>query len=41
LLVGQFRDGKIHVYKGLGGGKLAPGEWLKAEGKVAKVSGVW
>ncbi|MCI0747085.1 MAG: hypothetical protein L0Y58_16900 [Verrucomicrobia subdivision 3 bacterium] len=41
LLVGQFKDGKIRVYKGLGGEKLAPGEWLKAEGKVAKVPGVW
>jgi hypothetical protein len=41
LLVGQFHDGKIHVFKGLGGGKLASGEWLKAGGKVAKVPGVW
>ena len=41
LLVGQFSDGKIKVYKGLGGEKLAAGEWLKAEGKVAKVPGVW
>ncbi|SRR5213594_1759866 len=41
LLVGQFNDGKIRVFKGLGGGKLARGEWLKAEGKVAKVPGVW
>jgi hypothetical protein len=41
LLVGQFHDGKIRVYKGMGGDRFAAGEWLKAEGKVAKVSGVW
>jgi hypothetical protein len=41
LLVGQFNQGKIRVYKGLGGEKLAKGEWLKAEGKVATVPGVW
>lgn len=41
LLVGQFRGGKIHVHKNLGDGKLAPSEWLKAEGTVAEVPGVW
>ena len=41
LLVGQFNDGKIRVYKHLGGERFAPGEWLKAEGKVAEVPGVW
>ena len=41
LLVGQFKDGKIRVFKGLGGEKFASGEWLKAEGKVAKVPGIW
>ncbi|MCK6459342.1 MAG: hypothetical protein L6Q95_05550 [Planctomycetes bacterium] len=41
LVVGQFNDGKIRVYRGLGKGKLAPGEWLKAEGEVAQVPGVW
>jgi len=41
LLVGQFRDGKIRFYKGLGGERLAKGEWLKAQGKVAEVPGVW
>lgn len=41
LLVGQFRGGKIRVYKNLGDGKLAAGEWLKAEGEVAEVPGVW
>jgi hypothetical protein len=41
LLVGQFNGGKIRVYKNLGDGKLAAGEWLKAEGAVAEVPGVW
>jgi hypothetical protein len=41
LLVGQFSGGKIRVFKGLGGGKFARGAWLKAEGKVAEVPGVW
>jgi hypothetical protein len=41
LLVGQFRDGKIRVFKGLGGERFARGEWLRAEGKVATVPGVW
>ena len=41
LLVGQFNQGKIHVYKNLGDGKLAPSRWLQAEGAVAEVPGVW
>ena len=41
LLVGQFNQGKIRVFKNLGGGKLAAGAWLKAEGKEAEVPGVW
>ena len=41
LIVGQFNDGKLKVYRGLGDGKLAPGEWLKAGGEVAQVPGVW
>ena len=41
LLVGQFNQGKIRVFKGLGGGKLAKGTWLQAEGKAAEVPGVW
>jgi hypothetical protein len=41
LLVGQFNQGKIRVFKGLGGGKFAKGTWLKAEGKAAEVPGVW
>jgi hypothetical protein len=40
LLVGQFNNGKIRVYRNLGDGKLAPGEWLEAEGAVAEVPGV-
>jgi len=41
LLVGQFSGGKIRVFKHLDGNKFEPGEWLKAEGKVAEVPGVW
>ena len=41
LLVGQFRGGKIRVYRNLGEGKLATDEWLQAEGEVAEVPGVW
>jgi hypothetical protein len=41
LLVGQFNQGKIRVYKNLGGGKLAPGAWLKADGIDAEIPGVW
>ncbi|GIK16275.1 MAG: hypothetical protein BroJett003_12390 [Planctomycetota bacterium] len=41
LLVGQFKEGKIRVFKGLGGMKFGPGEWLKAGGEVAQVPGVW
>lgn len=41
LLVGQFNQGKIRIYKNLGDGKLAAGEWLKAAGAVAAVPGVW
>ncbi|MEO6812073.1 MAG: VCBS repeat-containing protein [Isosphaeraceae bacterium] len=41
LLVGQFNGGKIQVYKNLGDGKLAKGEWLKADGATAEVPGVW
>jgi hypothetical protein len=41
LLVGQLNDGKICVYKNLGDGKLATGQWLMAGGKVAEVPGVW
>lgn len=41
LLVGQFNKGKIQVFKGLGKGEFARGAWLKAEGQVAEVPGVW
>jgi len=41
LLVGQFNDGKIRVFKHLGGGKFAPGEWLQSQGEVAEIPGVW
>jgi hypothetical protein len=41
LLVGQFNEGKIRVYKNLGGGKLAAGAWLQADGIDAEIPGVW
>lgn len=41
LVVGQFRDGKMRVYRNLGKGELAAGTWLEAGGKVAEVPGVW
>ena len=41
LVVGQFAGGKMKFYKNLGGGKLAAGEWLQAEGNIAEVPGVW
>jgi hypothetical protein len=41
LVVGQFNGGKMRMYKGLEGGTFAAGEWLKADGKVAQVPGVW
>jgi hypothetical protein len=41
LLVGQFNDGKIRVFDYLGGEQFRPGEWLRADGEVAQVPGVW
>lgn len=41
LLVGQFNDGKIRVFRHLRAENFASGEWLKAEGEVAEVPGVW
>lgn len=41
LVVGQFRDGKMTVFRGLGKGKFGAGEWLEADGEIAKVPGVW
>ena len=35
------RQGKIKVFPHLGDENFGPGEWLKAEGKVAEVPGVW
>ncbi len=41
LLVGQFSQGKIRVFKNLGEGKFGEGKWLEAEGEVAEIPGVW
>jgi hypothetical protein len=41
LLVGQFNQGKIRLFKNLGEGKLAAGVWLKADGQMAEVPGIW
>ena len=41
LVVGQFNDGKMRVFAGLGGSKLAAGTWLMAEGAIAEIPGVW
>ena len=41
LLVGQFNRGKIRVFKNVGGGELAAGKWLQADGKTAEIPGVW
>jgi len=41
LLVGQFNEGKIRIFKNLGGGKLAAGEWLMADASEAEIPGVW
>jgi hypothetical protein len=41
LLVGQFSRGKIRVFRNQGGGELAAGEWLQADGAEAQVPGVW
>lgn len=46
LVVGQFNDGKLRIYKQTGRAEnglpqLAAGEWLKAGGEVAQVPGVW
>lgn len=41
LVVGQFNQGKMKVYKNLGNGRFADGVWLQADGKVAEVPGVW
>ena len=41
LIVGQFKDGKLKVYRNLGDGKLAEGRWLQADGNDAVIPGVW
>jgi hypothetical protein len=41
LLVGQFNQGKIQVFKNRGDGELAEGTWLEAAGKAAEIPGVW
>lgn len=41
LIVGQFADGKMRVYRGGERGALQQGTWLQAEGKDAVVPGVW
>lgn len=41
LLVGQFRGGKIRVFKGLGQQKFAAGKWLQVDGTDVKIPGVW
>ncbi len=41
LIVGQFAGGKMMVYRNLGDGKFAKGEWLEAGGGIAEVPGVW
>ena len=41
LLVGQFSQGKIKIYKGLGDSKYSAGAWLKADSIDAEIPGVW
>jgi hypothetical protein len=38
---GPVQRGQDRIYKNLGDGKLAAGEWLKTGGVVAEVPGVW
>ncbi|MBC8148255.1 hypothetical protein OAF84_02680 [Akkermansiaceae bacterium] len=41
LLVGQFANGCIHTFKGLGDGKFAQGKLLEVDGRPVKIPGVW
>ncbi len=41
LLVGQYKDGNIHVFYNNGDGTLAAGKLLKAEGKTAIIPGIY
>lgn len=41
LLVGQFNQGKIRVFEHVKGEEFSRGTWLRSDGKVAEVPGVW
>ena len=41
LVVGQFDDGKMRLFRGEGGGKLAAGAWLRGDKGAAVVPDVW
>ena len=41
LVVGQFHDGKMRLFLGEGGGKLAAGAWLRGDKGAAVVPDVW
>ena len=41
LLVGQFLDGKIQVFKKDKEGNYGKGTWLKIQGEKVKVPGIW
>lgn len=41
LVVDQFNQGKMKVYRNLGNGQFAEGVWIQADGAVAEVPGVW
>lgn len=41
LIVGQFRGGKMKVYRNLGDGQLAEGQWLMVGDTPAEVPGIW
>lgn len=41
LVVGQFTGGKIQIFKNAGNNLLQAGQFLKVDGKIAKVPGVW
>ena len=41
LIVGQFNKGKMRVFRGDGKGGFDEGTWIKADGEVAEIPGVW
>ncbi|MEZ6195157.1 MAG: VCBS repeat-containing protein [Planctomycetota bacterium] len=41
LLVGQFAEGKIAFYRGLGKGRFGRRAWVTAGGETVRVPGVW